>query len=108
MTVVTSSSPFPSPFPSPLLMSPFFTSLHFPLPSPLSFPPFYTPPHLLFLSPPHPPSTSPSLDPQHIFTLEKQEYQREGINMAEVKFQDNKPLLVCKTLLTVEMLMPSC
>ena len=32
--------------------------------------------------------------PQHIFTMEKEEYHREGINMAEVKFQDNKPLLV--------------
>lgn len=30
---------------------------------------------------------------EHIFTLEKQEYQREGISMTEISFQDNKPLL---------------
>ena len=83
-------SPSLLPFPSPLLMSLFFTSLHFPLPSPL-----LSLSSILHLTSFFSLLPTP-LSPQHIFTLEKQEYQREGINMAEVKFQDNKPLLVCK------------
>ena len=72
--VVTSSSPLlfsPSllPFPSPFSLSPSHVPfLHFlTLPSPFSssFSLFYTPPHLLFLSPPHPP-----LSPAHLYTGE--------------------------------------
>ena len=32
---------------------------------------------------------------QHIFTLELEEYKREGISAADVKFSDNKLILVC-------------
>ena len=31
---------------------------------------------------------------EHIFAQELEEYRREGINTADVKYQDNKPVLV--------------
>ena len=31
---------------------------------------------------------------EHIFALELEEYRREGINTADVKYQDNRPVLV--------------
>lgn len=34
---------------------------------------------------------------QHIFQLEQEEYTKEGIDWNEIKFVDNKPLLVSAT-----------
>ena len=63
--VVTSSSPFPSPFSLSPSHVPFLHFLTLPSPFSSSFSLFYTPPHLLFLSPPHPP-----LSPAHLYTGE--------------------------------------
>lgn len=32
--------------------------------------------------------------PQHIFSLEQEEYKREGVDWTEIKYRDNRPLLV--------------